>query len=168
MAFFFRATAEEEHKAATLPADQPTAKAGGITYDPELVGRLKQEHQELVRIFSSIKAAAAECQFQQLPGLLTEFKHAFLNHVGTENVKIYVYLQQHGQTDADTQNFISGVRKEANEIARAVMKFVDTHIATAPAPVSVMMFNAELEKMGAALTKRMGMEENRLYALYRP
>jgi len=150
------------------PAVEPTGKAGGITYDPQLVDRLKQEHQELMRILTEIKKATAQCHFSQLPGLLADFKHVFLNHVGTENVKIYVYMQQHWETDADTLSFVSGVRKEMNEIARVVMKFIDAHLATAPSPVSVMMFNAELEKVGAALQKRMEVEETRVYALYHP
>lgn len=164
MGIFSRAIAEEEHKAAAPQA----GKAGGITYDPALVDRLKKEHQELVRLFTAIKTATAECHFNQLPGLLADFKHAFLNHVGLENVKIYVYMQQHWEVDAETLNFVSGVRKEMNEIARVVMKFIDMHLANEPSPVSVMMFNAELDKVGAALLKRVEIEENRLYTLYRP
>lgn len=166
MGIFSSAMAGDEHRAPI--AGGPAGKAGGITYDPQLVARLRQEHDELVRIFNAIKTATAQCHFNQLPGLMAEFKHAFLNHVGTENVKLYVYMQQHWGMDAHTSDFVSGLRKEMNEIARVVMKFVDAHLDTGPSPVSVMMFNAELEKVGAALLKRVEVEETRLYGLYRP
>lgn len=168
MGIFSRAISDNEHRAAVERAGRPAGKGGGITYDPQLVARLKQEHGELVRIFSAIKAATAQCHFNQLPGLMAEFKHAFLNHVGTENVKLYVYMQQHWETDTSTSEVVSGLRKEMNEIARAVMKFIDAHIEAAPSPVGVMIFNAELEKVGAALLKRVEVEETRLYGLYRP
>lgn len=164
MGIFSRVSEAEKQRPAVSQAE----KTGGITFDPDLVNRLKREHMELVRIFNAIKSAAAECHFKQLPDLLAEFKHAFLNHVGSENVKIYVYLQQHWEMDEETLSFVSGVRKEMNEIARAVMKFVDTYIAALPSPVGVIAFNAELDKVGAALFKRVEMEESRLYSLYRP
>lgn len=169
MDIFARLDGDEKQKPAVSQADKPTGKmAGKIAYDPELVSKLKGEHQELVRIFTAIKTAAAECHFNHMPDLLAKFKHEFLNHVGQENVKIYVYLQQHWETDADTQDFISSMRKEMNEIARLVMKFMDAHIATSPSPAGVINFNAELDKVGAALFKRVEMEESRLYSLYRP
>ncbi len=168
MGIFSRVVSDNEHRAAAERAGRPAGTAGGITYDPELVARLTQEHGELVRIFSAIKAATAQCHFNQLPGLMAEFKHAFLNHVGTENVKLYVYMQQHWETDSSTSEVVSGLRKEMNEIARGVMKFIDAHIDAAPSPVGVMMFTAELEKVGAALLKRVEVEETRLYGLYRP
>lgn len=168
MGLFSRAATGNELHAAAEHTGKPAGNAGGITYDPQLVGKLKQEHQELLRIFTAVKTATAQCHFDLLPGMLAEFKHAFLNHVGLENVKIYVYMQQHWETDPETLSFVSGVRKEMNEIARVVMKFVDAHIATPPAPVSLMAFNAELDKVGTALRKRVEMEEARLYELYRP
>lgn len=168
MGLFSKSIGDGKHKVSDSPTDKPAGKKGGITYDPELLGKLKVEHQELVHIFTAIKTAATECHFYLLPDLFARFKHEFLNHVGQENVKIYVYIQQHWQMDEETLSFVSGVRKEMNEIARMVMKFIDRHIAAAPTPVSVISFNAELDEVGTALLKRVEMEESRLYSLYRP
>ncbi len=152
--------------------NQPVAAAanlgGAIGYDPDLVGRLKGEHQELVEIFATLNTAMAEGRFTQLPDLLGRFKHSFLNHIGHENVKFYVYMQQHLELDADTLSFVSGVRKEMNDIARAVMKFVDRYITALPSADTVETFKTELQEIGAVLVKRVHMEESRLYSLYRP
>lgn len=149
--------------------DQPASTgAGGIRFDPGLVGRLKGEHQELVKIFTAIKDAVADGRFSSVPDLLASFKHTFLNHLGEENVKFYVYMQQCIVLDEETMRFVSGVRREMNDIARAVMKFVDRYIVALPSPATLDSFNNELEQIGEVLVKRVQMEESRLYSLYRP
>lgn len=160
---------DEKHRVPAATTGQRTeGAAGGIAYDAELVGRLKEEHQELVKIFTAIKTSAAENRYNHLPDLLASFKHSFLHHVSQENVKFYVYMQQHCALNADTLNFIFGVRKEMNDIARSVMKFIDAYITAAPSPGTVANFSAELDQIGAVLIKRVQMEESRLYPLYQP
>jgi regulator of sigma D len=147
---------------------KPLDPSAGIAYDPELVNTLKQDHQELVRIYTAIKAAAAENRFSEIRDLLSDFKLTFQTHIAVENVRFYVYVQQHAALDADTSNFIADVRKEMNSIARAVMKFVDTYMTAPPTPVTVTGFNAELEQIGSVLVQRVQLEESRLYSLYQP
>lgn len=160
---------DEEHGVTASKTGKATKWSSSvIAYDADLVDNLKGEHQELVRVFTAIKTSATEGDLNQLPELLANFKHLFLSHVGLENVKFYVYMQQHQAIDAESLNFISNVRKEMNNIARAVMKFIDAHITTLPSPDTVAGFNAELDQIGAVLIKRVQMEESRLYPLYQP
>lgn len=147
---------------------KPLDAGGGIAYDPELVDSLKHDHQELVRIYTAIKMAVAKNHLGEIRDLLTHFKLTFQTHVAVENVRFYVYVQQHAALDSDTSNFIADVRKEMNGIARAVMKFVDGYIDVPPTPVSVTGFTAELDHIGAVLVQRVQLEESRLYSLYQP
>jgi len=147
---------------------KPAVPTGGIAYDGGLVAKLKGDHQELVRIYTSIKSAAAENRFGNLHDLLSNFKLTFQMHIALENVKFYVYVQQRTAQDAEASTFISDVRREMNDIARAVLKFVDAYMATPPALSTVAAFNAELDQIGAVLVQRVEKEESRLYSLYQP
>lgn len=152
-------------KTETIRAAIPN---GGIEYDAELVGKLKEDHQELVRIYTAIKSAATENRYGDIHDLLSDFKLTFQTHLAVENVRFYVYVQQHMALDADTSNFIADVRKEMNGIARAVLKFVDTYMAVPPTPVTVTSFHTELDQIGPVLVQRVQLEESRLYSLYQP
>jgi len=159
---------EGKRKEAASQSVKSAGKASSeITYDAGLVDKLKEEHRELIGILIAVRKAATEGRFNLVSDLLASFKHSFLNHVGLENVKLYVYMQQHGAQDADTLSSVSDVRKEMNEIARMVMKFIDTHIVESPSPVTVTDFHAQLDQAEAVLAKRIQIEENHLYPLYR-
>ncbi len=147
---------------------KPAAPTGGIAYDGGLVGRLKQDHQELVRIYTAIKTAAAQNRYGDLHDLLADFKLTFQTHIAMENVRFYVYVQQRMAQDTETSNFIAEVRREMNDIARAVMKFVDAYMSAPPTPATVTSFTSELDQIGAVLVQRVDKEENRLYSLYQP
>lgn len=165
MGFFAKLMGVEEKRTESV---KPAAPEGGIAYDATLVATLKDDHKELVRIYSAIKAAAAENRYGDLHDLLARFKLTFQTHVAVENVRFYVYVQQHMALDTDTSNFIADVRKEMNSIARAVMRFVDTNMTLPPTPSTVADFNAELEQIGSVLVQRVQLEESRLYSLYQP
>jgi len=121
-----------------------------------------------VRIYTAIKTAATENRYGDLRDLLSNFKLTFQTHLAVENVRFYVYVQQHMALDADTSTFIADVRKEMNGIARAVLKFVDTYMAVPPTPSTVTGFHAELDQIGPVLVQRVQLEESRLYSLYQP
>ncbi len=157
---------KDEHK--NTRSIKPLDPSVGITYDPELVNALKNDHQELVHIYTTIKSAVAESRYDDIRNLLSNFKLTFQTHIAVENVRFYVYVQQHAALDADTSNFIADVRKEMNGIARAVMKFVDTYMALPPTPVTISGFNSEFDQIGAVLVQRVQLEESRLYSLYQP
>lgn len=141
---------------------------GVIRYDAGLVNQLKDEHQDLLQTYFAIQRSGEDGHVSHLPDLLEKFKMAFLNHVALENVKFYVYMQNHWVADSDTMGFIANVRKEMNTISRAVVKFVDSHLAESPSPPSLARFNSELQQIGEVLSKRISMEEQELYSLYRP
>lgn len=147
---------------------QDSEQRGGISYDAQLIHKLKEDHQELVKIFTEIKQAAFEGRYSEIPSILADFKLALQTHLAVENVRFYVYVQQSYAHDVDTSDFVTGLRTEMNGIARVVMKFIEKHTATPPVAVTVVGFVAELEEIGAVLVRRIQLEESRLYSLYRP
>jgi len=166
MGLLSRLMGNEENK--NTRSLKPAASTAGIAYDPGLVARLKGDHRELVRIYTAIKSAAASNRFGELHDLLAQFKLTFQLHIAMENVKFYVYVQQRMAADSDASNFIAEVRREMNDIARAVLKFVDGYMSIPPTPVTVTAFIAELDRIGSVLVQRVEKEETRLYLLYQP
>jgi regulator of sigma D len=148
------------------PAQRPGQS--GIAYDEGLVDALKDEHQQLLHAFGAIRRAGMEGKFAHTAELLDQFRLGLLNHIALENVRFYVYMQNHPELDAPAKDFIAGVRKEMNVIARTVAKFVDTYLAEPLSHHTVFRFHEELDEIGAVLAKRIDLEETRLYSLYRP
>jgi iron-sulfur cluster repair protein YtfE (RIC family) len=138
----------------------------GIGYDPHLINRLKDDHQELVEIFTEIMAAASVGHFRRISSKLSEFKLALQTHIAVENVRLYVYIQQRYAQDVDTSDFVTGLRSEMNGIARAVVKFAEKYTETPPVASTSADFVSGLEEIGAVLVKRVQLEESRLYSLY--
>lgn len=159
--FLFGSSAKESET-----SKEPVLHAG-ISYDVLLIDKLKEDHQELVKLFTAIKSAATEGHFAEIQKILHEFKLALQTHLAVENVRFYVYVQQIYANDVDTSDFISGLRTEMNGIARVVMKFTEKHGAVPLTHATVAGFLAELDEIGAVLVKRVQLEESRLYSLYR-
>lgn len=137
-----------------------------ISFDHELVGKLKEDHAELFVIFNKIGAAAKRDDFRLIPQLLRDFKLMLQTHLMVENERFYVYLQQNLGTDEDALSFVKDVRKEIDGIARAAVTFTNKYSTTAFAPEVKNAFSTELGAIGAVLVKRIAMEESRLYSLH--
>jgi regulator of sigma D len=148
------------------PEGREYTQSTGISYDPQLVDKLKEDHRDLVKIFSSIKSSAIKGDFREIPQILSDFKLALQTHLAVENVRFYVYVQQAYAHDVDTSDFITGLRSEMNGIARAVIKFTDKYSAVHPTHATLSDFLADLDGIGSALVKRVELEETRLYSLY--
>ncbi len=155
-------------KKQEMEAGREPAKTTGISYDSMLVEKLKEDHRTLVKMFSSVKSAALERRFDQIPDALSEFKLALQTHLAVENVRFYVYVQQTYAHDVDTSDFITGLRSEMNGIARVVVKFIEKYVVEKLDKDNVATFLEELEGIGEVLVKRVQLEEKRLYSLYHP
>lgn len=141
---------------------------GTIRFDPELIGKLKDDHHELFRIYADLVAAKDKDDFKLVAQLLHDFKLMLQTHLMVENVHFYVYLQQQFSADAEIAGFISDVRKEMDGIARTAVRFVNTYSVPDYTPELKASFAEELSAIGNVLVKRVSMEEARLYTLYQP
>jgi hypothetical protein len=176
MGFFSRLLGVESRKpsppvaapAAQLRTETRTQdRKPGIRYDPTLIGSLKEDHATLFRLYGELVHAKDSGNFSSVPRLLGEFKFALQTHVMVENVRFYVFLQQQLVGDADTSAFVDDVRKQMDGIARAAVQFANTYAVAEPfTPELARGFSADLAAIGDVLTKRVAMEESRLYPLY--
>jgi regulator of sigma D len=138
----------------------------GISFDPQLVNKLEDDHQELIEIFTEIKAAASVGHFRRIPTKLSEFKQSLQEHIAIENVRLYVYLQQHYAQDGEVSDFVNGLRAEMHGIARAAVRFAEKYTETPPVAATSSNFILGLDEIGEVLVKRVHLEETRLYSLY--
>ncbi len=153
-----------------LRSDGPSAKPGflptGTGYDARLIERLKDDNQILVETFSEISAAAAAKRYCDIPWLLARFKLVLQAKVMAENVKFYVYLHSKLAEQPETAEYVAGLRREMNELARAVLAFVNTHGACELTDETAGAFAQQLGQMRELLLRRVQLEESRLYTLY--
>src|SRR5690606_24589258 len=89
-----------------------------IRYDPGLVDGLKDDHQELVAMYTALGERVAAGDFHGVDAALQEFKIRLEAHLLTENVRFYVYVEQSMADDEVNYELIRGFRKEMNSIAR--------------------------------------------------
>lgn len=137
-----------------------------IGYDAGLIEQLKSDHHGLVKAFTEISAAVKCKQYREVPRLLGRFKIALQAHIMTENVKFYVYLQNKVASDPDTSQYVADLRKEMDGIARAVVKFANTHSTSMLTEETAEAFAQQLGEIGEILLQRVHLEESSLYTLY--
>ncbi|MCW8125655.1 hemerythrin domain-containing protein [Microbulbifer halophilus] len=151
-------------------SNHATATGGRtISYDPTLVHSLKKDHATLVDLFQRIwDEGFQQRDFYRLAHLLTLFKSGFQAHLIKENVRFYVYLEQHLAGDVHTLQVVKDFRTDMNEIANAVMHFCKRYNHEAFSEQMLRSFERDYRKVGEALTRRVSLEEKELYILYEP
>lgn len=151
---------------AAPAADKQAARTTDIQYDAGLIEKLKSDHERLVAIFSEISAATSTRRYHDIPQQLAKFKIALQAHIMTENVKFYVYLQNKLSHDETTSEYVTDLRREMDGIARAVVRFANTHASTVLTDETAGAFAKQLGEIGEILLQRVELEESRLYTLY--
>jgi regulator of sigma D len=140
-----------------------------ISYDHQLVPRLKADHQNLLALYTEIKIASDNGNYASIPQLLKSFRLVFQTHIAIESVKFYVYLKQHLADNSDLGSFVVDVRREMNEIASALTKFTNTYGSDKGIrEEEIDIFKRDLDAIGEVFVKRINLEENHLYTLYLP
>lgn len=137
-----------------------------IQFDSVLIDKLKDDHQLLITLFTEINQSLDGGHFHNIPELLRRFDTALQEHVLTENIKFYVYLQNKFSHDPVTTTHLSDVRREMNRITRSVVKFINLHMANPPTGENAAQFKQDLGGIGEVLIKRVSLEEGSLYPMY--
>ena len=142
------------------------AGRGPIGYDPNLVTKLKDDHQGLLTHFTSMMKAAEKGNDKHLIGHLIRFKKLLQNHLITENTKLYLYLNSAYRKDPDTFALVRSFKKEMGDIGKVVNAFVAKWEKANFDSVSRGIFLKEAEKIAPVLVQRINTEEERLYEIY--
>jgi len=155
-------------KRITQQTDQAltTAPNTTITYDPNLIAKLKADHGELLSLYKEIEAQAQRGNFKAVHQSLTNFKIMFHSHILLENVKLYVYLKHALGAEVDSLEIVREMRREMGQIGKVVNQFIGKYSTWPWSTEMEDRFPPELAQIGAALVDRIETEEDTLYTLY--
>lgn len=142
------------------------APGTAIHFHPELVGKLQQDHQALLRLYTQTRTAARSGDVVQAARHLEEFRILLQDHLLTENVRLYVYLEHTLAKDASSHQLIRSFRHEMDDIGKAVVAFLNDYRDLAQHPEFSQQFSEALEGIGKVLAERIRREEETLYPLY--
>lgn len=140
----------------------------GIAYDRSLINSLKKEHEALIESFGRTYSDAFEPNdFTQLSKQLSEFKVFFQNHLLTENVKLFCYLEKKSASDSQLRKSMRDTRKEINYWSNAVISFCKKYEEPVDVYLHQESFKNEYQAVGQALIHRVQLAENEMYSKYK-
>nr|WP_295781836.1 hemerythrin domain-containing protein [Rhodoferax sp.] len=137
-----------------------------MTYHPDLISKLKNEHRVVLDIYGQIVTHAAAKDWGTVSLLLNQFRSGLTDHLLDEAVRLYVYLQK-TQEDDDSITLIRSFRSEMDGIGRTVIKVLDRFEDVAKSGALQELFENEWRGIGVVLGDRIAREEKTLYPLYR-
>jgi hypothetical protein len=143
-----------------------TATSAGVTYDANLIEKLKGEHAEMLAVYTRILLSASAGRIDAIAEDLIAFRRLFQGHILLENVRFYVYLDRLLADHPSEREGARTLRKDMNGIAKAVAEFIYHWSSVAPTNETLPAFTAQLQGIGAALVARIELEESTLYTLY--
>lgn len=149
-----------------VAATENVAPGTAIHFHPELVGKLQQDHQALLRLYTQTQTAARRGDVVQAARHLEEFRILLQSHLLTENVRLYVYLEHALAKDGSSRQLIRSFRHEMDDIGKAVVAFLNDYRDLARHPEFAQQFSEALEGIGKVLAERIRREEETLYPLY--
>lgn len=148
--------------------DQSEQPQQHVTYSANLIDDLKQDHENLLQSYVEIQGYVESRDYAQVVACLGQFKDDFNRHLMQENVKFYAYFEQNFSADSPEHLTIKSYRKDMNQIAYAVIKFLKKWTLTEDLnEQSSPQFLEEYQSIANALVQRISDEERELYALYR-
>ncbi len=150
--------------AAPMPLE-PISK-GPNGYDPELIEKLKDDHQGLLKYFTGMIKSAEKGSHKHMLAYMARFKKLLQHHLITENTKLYLYLNTTYRHDPDTFALVKSFREEMGKIGRVVNAFVAKWEKEEFNEVNRGIFIKEANKIAGVLIQRINTEEERLYEIY--
>lgn len=150
------------------PEKPVVAPGTHIGYHAELVSQLEGDHQNLLRIMGTVGEALAAHDLKAVVQRLDAFRSAIQDHLLTENVRLYVYLEHALVQDPVSHALIHEFRREMDGIGKAVLNFLAKYRELETQPDLVRTFGDDLNAVGKVLAERIRREEAMLYPLYLP
>ncbi len=145
---------------------QKVAKGTEIRYDENLIDRLQNDHKTLLQIYTEINTALDKQNFKVIAEKLAKFRVGLTDHLLTENVKLYVFLDNELASDAMNSELIRSFRREMDGIGKTVMDFLRKYQASGVNADNAVDFRKDFGKLGEVLSDRISREESTLYLLY--
>ena len=138
------------------------------TYNEKLIENFKHDHEELLKIFGEIRESFENDSnaHKKVVNLLNDFKIALEIHLMIEDNKLYSYLTMKYGSDDVHKAFVEDIQTEMTNIAKEVMFFIRKYTNRQSYDNNIDNFLNDLDNIGEVLTRRIKMEEEKLYALY--
>lgn len=155
-------------ESASPQSEDITAPGTGIHYHADLVGRLHDDHKELLRVYGMIKTAFDKGDYLTVSQRLGELRGGLQSHLLTENLLLYVYLDHCLAADETNSELIRGFRHEMDQIGKVAMRFLKKYEAIGVDKDLAPSFAEEFATIGQVLGERIKKEETVLYPLYLP
>ncbi|MCL2524773.1 MAG: hemerythrin domain-containing protein [Betaproteobacteria bacterium] len=166
---FGRKRKDTQEQVLEKPEEAPKHAPGTqISYSPDLVPQLHEEHQKLVEIFGMINTAFAKNDLPLTAKFIDEFRRDIQAHLLTENIRFYIYLEHSLEKDSESLYLVHSFRQEMDTIGKAVLAFLSQYKDIGTRPDYALPFGRDLEEVGKILVDRIRREEETLYPLYLP
>ena len=144
-------------------------KQVNLNYNSKLVSMLESDHRKLFELYGElIEIFNLDNNFRNVNAKLIEFKMALEIHLMVEDTQLYGYLEQKYADNQMVTGFIKDVQNEMKLIAETAILFIRKYADVRMYNENKNNFIRDLEGIGKVLTKRIEMEESRLYTLYQP
>jgi len=159
---------DKKPESSVIKQQSPQQVAPGTTirYNPNLINKLKGDHQALLGIYGEIKSAADSANYPLATQKLKELKRGFMDHILIENVSLYVYMKNSFKGDEANVELVQSFRNEMDGIGKVVRAFILKYETIGVDANLASSFAHDLKDIGAALVARIEREEGTLYPLY--
>lgn len=146
----------------------PPAGGRPVSYDPDLIPRLRLEHHTLERLLNEMKQSHGARDFAALERALHKFQLTLSLHLATEHAEFYSYLAKNLKRDPAMHSAVTTSFAEMQDLAKSVTSFLEKFNVPEFTPELHTAFGLHLESVAPALLKRIRHEEDKLYNLYAP
>ena len=144
------------------------AKKENLNFNPKLIPMLKKDHKKLFELYEELMEIGKNGEVKEIHDRLVDFKMALEVHLMVEDTQLYGYLKKKYADDKMVSSFILDVQKEMSTIAKNVLFFIRKYSDAREFQKYKDHFIEDLDSIGKVLSKRIEMEESRLYTLYQP
>jgi hypothetical protein len=137
-------------------------------YQEDLINGFKEDHLELFDIYQKIVDQFTEDRTKHgaISELLDEFESLLNIHILQENAQLYTYLQEINKDDKVALDLLDKIQKEMNGIVKSAEFFARKYKNHQSYESNIDNFAKDAQDIATVLTKRVKMEEKRLYTMY--
>lgn len=144
---------------------EQSLKNAQISYSPELLVNLKDEHKILLNHMHSLSEAEKTKDLDSLPLLLDIFRSKMLAHVSKEILKLYIYLLSNLDHNSEQYKNVRAFRKEMDSMLIKILDFLDSYKDIEQIKQG-KNFHDDLQQIITIFNDRIEREENILFPLY--
>jgi len=134
-----------------------------VAKENNLINILKNDHQNLIKIYVNIDKAMEKNDFTQAQYEVKKFISEYNKHILLEDTKLYIALEDKYREKKQILKTIEKIEKDMNSITRAITFFERKYKIINHDNRDIFM--EELKHIGQVLTERVELEEERLYPL---